>query len=206
MSKLITAMPYRIGPGYKPECVKTPEAMAAFITNYAPLAKKVNTGTVFDLSVVDDAKPGQKLFFVYERETLHYYMELNKVLAPTDGKGVPSVLRRRSAYQGSVWRSPQLGALAPGFPSRIFWKYLCTTTRNVLSDSSQSDAGESFWKTRIAEAMVYGHEVYGLDCELVGQALRITTAVRILLPNEVDTYYTEGEDYNGHYKRLAICK
>ena len=120
---------------------------------------------------------------------------------------LPPTLVKRSNFQGSVWRSPKLLVLSEEFAATLFTKFLVSKTRNVISDNSQSNAGEAFWLRRIASALKDPQfQVYGLDCEQVGNVLKIEKAEVISDLKQVDSYYTEGQDYSGYYKRLAIVK
>lgn len=200
-SNKIEAFPHRIGP-YNPPYVASPSAMKKWLDAHLPTARKF----VIDGVVTFVCREGSKLtLFVHAAEELLYVMELFKLGVKLSAE-LPPELRRRANYQGSVWRSKHLQSLHDSFASAVFDKLLLSGTRNVVSDSQQSADGEAFWYRRCLFALRNGLHVYGLDCELKSGTLVIEKATLLKDLSLFDTFYSEGEDYSGYYKRLAIVK
>jgi hypothetical protein len=201
----LLAMPYRIGPKYLPDYVRTPAAQSTWLEKHLPKSKVVFKYSGLDLRCYKHSE-SELVFFVTFEGGIHYVMELVKLL-PELTSDLPAVLKRRTNFQASVWRSPKLYSKSVNFPATVCWKYLISKTRNLLSDSQQSDRGEAFWERRVVEALQNASlEVYGLDCERVGNTLKLHAADRILKIEDMPQYYSDEQDMSGYYKRLAIVK
>ena len=199
----VYSFPYRIG-GYQPEYTKTAEAQAAWLAKRLPKARK------FIVDGVDTffyrAGPKHLTLFVHVQNQLLYVMELHK-MAVNLGAGLPHQLSRRVNFQGSVWRDAKMLDIHLNFPKMLFQKLLLSPSRNVVSDSQQSDRGEAFWQFMMASYLkTPGFSVYGLDCEAKNGLLVIEKAEKLRSMAEFDSFYTSGTDLSGYYKRLALVK
>lgn len=198
----ITAFPYRIGT-YRPEYTKTKEAQAEWITARLPRARKFVVDGV-DTWFTREGKDKLVLFVHVELELL-YSMELYKMQVSATAD-LPATLKRRANYQGSVWRDKRIQGYHDDFAGTIFTRLLLSSTRNVVSDSVQSQDGEAFWYRRVLGALRTGLKVYGLDCEARGGTLVIESATPVIDMRQFDTYYSGDQDLSGSYKRLAIVR
>lgn len=198
------AFPYRIGPYYIPDQVRTPEAMHRFLHAALPHAKQV-----FEFDGIPllcwRLSANEMYFFTHWDGELQYFMRLNKMRPDPKATDLPAELQKRAAYQSSVWRSTWLSLQSRDFAKSVFWKYLASPTRVAVSDSSQSTDGEKFWAHRISEALSSGSRVYGLHCEEKAGILVIEKAVQLTAVRQMTGYYTQEQDYAGHYRRLGIC-
>jgi hypothetical protein len=199
-------MPYRIGPKYIPEFVKTESAQEAWLHENLPASKIVYTWKGFPVRVCQLSETHSE-FFVENSGQILYQMSLRKVSVSTP-RNLPEPLRKRASFQASLWRHGTLVQFAPGLPAAMFWKFLVSNSRNILSDSQQSDRGEAFWENRIAEALNFegSYRVYGLDCEHTGSSLSIESASVLTSVSGMAKYYSDEQDMSGYYKRLAIVK
>lgn len=211
------AMPIRIGDNYAPAFIKQGlTAEQQFIAGALPHSKVVLRYNQLGVNTevrLRQLIPGHRLeFFVLtpDNTRVMYHMDLWKVRV-WNRADLPPELVQRACYQASVWRSSppvehSLESYAKGLPKAMFWKYLVSHSRNVISDNAQSSMGEVFWGNRLVEAFQNGYHVYGLDCEAIKGELAITKAVRLHKVTERHKYYTDGQDMNGQYLRLCICK
>jgi hypothetical protein len=211
--KFETALPtYRLGPNYTPEYCRTVGSQNAFVVKNEPKSKVAAVIQNRELLLVPGKPqvPGKPhIFYVYSGNppsaSLDYVMECVTV-GVSPNRHLPKEINSRAAFQASVWRSKALLVSTSNFVADVFWKYLFSQNRNVIADSHQSDKGEGFWLTRFSEANDRGYKTYGLDCELVNGVLFISSADLITTAKDFDTYYTEGQDLSGYYKRIAFCK
>lgn len=201
----LLAFPYRIGANYRPAMVAN-NTEAAWITANLPTAKVAKVFEGVSVYMVR-ASPGQVEFFVPTEDGLHldYYMACHTVF-PMRGEPLPEVLLKRASFQASVYRTLDSRYRVVNLAPRMFWTFLLSGRRNVMSDNAQSDAGEAFWHSRVTEAFNRGLRVYGVDAEQYRNNLIITQAERLHKPAEMTRFYTQGMDLKGHYKRLVIAK
>ena len=204
----IKSMPYGIGPLYIPEYVKTRPAMQTWLAGRIGASRSVyeDDGVTLKAFKNSDSKI---VFFVHSIDRdgprLDYVMELNKVqISPKSSADLPVEISRRLNYQSSVWRGLPFRDKHRGFPAKMFWKYLVSSTRTVVSDSMQSDAGEAFWYDRISDALRLHHKVFTLDCEESGGSLLINSAEPFTDLDDFKKFYSYEQDMSGHYKRFAI--
>lgn len=206
-SLLETAFPYRIGTKYVPDEVRTPEATRVFLDENLSKSKVVFIHSGLELRASKPVSGVTTNFWVLspeDKDQILYSMRLSSLHRPGNSN-LPPALLKRSSFQCSVWRDLTITQYSKDFVPSVFWKFLLSNTRNVVSDSAQSEAGEAFWYRRMGEALGFGKKVYGLDCEARSGSLHIASAVRISSLKESKAFYTEGENYDGYYKRLAIC-
>lgn len=204
-----TAFPYRIGPKYIPDFCKTPEDMFSWLAQHLSTSKVVLTKGKIQLLLHRKSATTNVFFVTLGDQRIDYVMELHKMRASlTPVTPLPAGLTQRLCYQASVWRSPRLAVADSTFVKTVFWKYLVSDSRTVVSDSAQSDAGENFWINRIAEALNTSttFRVYGLMCEKKANSLVIEDSLLITKIDQMNQFYTEGENYNGQFMRLAIVK
>lgn len=203
-----TTFPYRIGPKYIPDFCRTPEEMKVWLDKHLATSKVVFTKGVIELRLFKKSATINIFFVTLSEGAIDYVMELHKMTSSKEPiSELPDSLAKRLCYQASVWRSTELGEEDQTFVKTVFWKYLVSDTRTVVSDSAQSDAGEKFWENRIFEALknpAYG--VHGLFCEKKHETLEITGSLPLLRAAQMKQFYTEAENYDGYFMRIAIIK
>ena len=205
MPDSLLASPYRIGNYYKPQMVRN-DSEASWIRANLP---KARVAKVFDGVKVYIVRhpPDTFEFFVPTQDNQHldYHMACHTVY-PMRGEPLPEVLLKRASFQASVYRTTHSHYRVRDLAPRMFWSFLLSARRNIMSDNSQSDAGEAFWRSRIKEALDTNLLVYGVDAEHYRNTLIITQAERLTKLSDMERFYTEGMDLKGHYKRLVIAK
>lgn len=202
------AFPYKVGTGYAPDYCRTPEEMGDWLDLHLLKSKVVFTKGNIKLRLHKKSNSTNVLFVTLDGKNLDYVMELKKLSSSVNPiKVLPDCLSNRLCYQASVWRSIELQAEDLDFVKTVFWKYLVSSTRTVISDSAQSDAGENFWSNRIAEALKNSQfRVYGLWCDAKNNSVEIHGALEIETISQMRQFYTSDENANGWYMRLAIAK
>ncbi len=189
------AMPYRAQGTYKPSWAKTPQTNASELERLLPNSKVVSTYKDLDLYYHKDA-PDVDFYFVQEGGLIQYGVRVIHYK-------LTGVLNKPTCGQVSVWRN-KLNKAAAGLPKWVFTTILYPKYHSLISDKAQSEDGETFWESRISEALESGKTVGVLDINESHHTLEVIDTHPIKSTRDMNRYYTEGEDYSGQHFRFFI--
>jgi hypothetical protein len=205
MNLSLTASPFLIDGEFVPDPVKAgPAAEAAWISRALPGSRLVATLDDVPLLAI---KSGKKLIFFVpsiDGSSLDYYMEC-VTLKTRPSPDLPKLVTRKVSYQCSVYRVPDLRMRSLRFPHLVFWRFLVSHRRNVVSDNEQTDKGRGFWESRCAEAFAGGFKVFGIAAERSASGLIITAATELNRVSDTARFYSRTDRSGANY-RLLIGK
>jgi hypothetical protein len=119
-----------------------------------------------------------------------------------------TVLGKKAVTQILLWRErpnsfiANLNVDGMKLTAYVFFKVLLAKHDCIVTDSMQTSMGEEFWKDRIADAWIYGYQVYYIN--QVTQDKILITSDNFDAVNS--TYNIWGDEEISKAKKIAICK
>ncbi len=203
--KIALSMPYLFTDHFSPDSIKE-DSGKKFLQDHAGTSRKL-ASPIQELDLRITSEGPDTVFFATtpsRPQTVMYYMKAKRRKLEWS---VVHPLNRytRAAFQAEVWRHNTLAGSMPILTSRIFFKYLLSSTRLVVSDNQHSESGRMFWVQQIKTALRAGFGVWVLFAD-GKDSLEVKAVSKITSPEQIDKYYSAGDQTKGLFFRFAISK